>query len=300
VVTVPERRAAVHELQERFAFSERHACELVGCARSTQRYSTRRPEPLQLCERLGTLARERPRFGYRRLKILLEREGFHVNHKRVYRLYTLAGLKLRGKRSKRRCGERRGPSSAPLAINDRWSMDFVSDRLADGRAFRAFAVVDDFGKRCTAIEVDTSLPGERVIRALERAIEMYGKPRRLVMDNGPEFTCRAFLAWVLRRGIEPCWIDPGKPIQNAYAESFNSRFRDECLNQHVFMDLRDARALIEEWRADYNAIRPHTSLGGLAPDDFSSLRSSGVPADRSELMGQLPEEAQKPEARRLS
>jgi len=300
VVTVTERRAMVEHLQTAHSFSERHACELVDFARSSQRYEARRPDSPQLRERLGTLARERPRFGYRRLKIMLDREGFHVNHKRVYRLYTLAGLKLRGKRSKRRCGERRGPIVTAQAVNDRWSMDFVSDRLADGRAFRAFAAVDDFGKRCTAIEVDTSLPGVRVIRALERAIEMYGKPRRLVMDNGPEFTCRAFVAWIVRRGIEPCWIEPGKPIQNAYAESFNSRFRDECLNQHVFLDLPEARDLIEEWRVDYNAIRPHSSLGGLAPDEFSSLRSTGVPVERSELSDPSPEENQKPETRRLS
>ena len=162
----------VEHLQTAHSFSERLACELVDVARSSRRYEPRRPEPPELRDRLGALASERPRFGYRRLKILLDREGFPVNHKRGYRLYTLTGLKLCGKRSKRRCGERRGPTLLAQEINDRWSMDFVSDRLADGGAFRPLAVVDDCGRRCTAIEVDTSLLGPRVIRALERAIEM--------------------------------------------------------------------------------------------------------------------------------
>ena len=150
-------------------------------------------------------------------------------------------------------------------------MDFVSDRLGDGRQFRTLTVVDDFVKRCPVLEVDTSISGERVTRALDRAIEMYGKPWQMVMDNGPEFTSRALLEWATRRGIVLVWIEPGKPIQNAYAESFNSRFRDECLNQHHFTTLDDARALIESWRQDYNTVRPHTSLGGETPERFLEL-----------------------------
>ena len=270
----------VAHLQATHGFSQRHACELTSFARSSQRYRARRIEDPRVLKRLKELAHERPRFGYERLHILLRRDGFLVNQKRVRRLYRLAGLKLRGKRGKRRCGERRGLPSAPSFANDRWSMDFVSDRLAEGRPFRALAIVDDFTKRCVAIEVDTSLSGLRVIRTLEAAIECYGKPKRLVMDNGPEFTCRAFLAWVMRLGIEPCWIEPGKPVQNAYAESFNARFRDECLDQHVFEGLRDARDLIDGWRADYNGLRPHTSLGGLTPNEFASTLSGGMPPDR--------------------
>ena len=300
MVTPPLRRAVVQEVMDVHGFSERHACDVTGFARSSQRYQARRRSYAELSMRLAALAGDRPRFGYRRLHIMLGREGFKANHKLVYRLYRLAGLKLRGKRGKRRCGERRGKPLPPIAINDRWSMDFVSDRLVDGRAFRAFAVVDDVSKRCVVIEVDTSLPGLRVIRALEQAIDCYGKPNRLVMDNGPEFTSRAFLAWVQRRGIEPCWIDPGKPIQNAYAESFNSRFRDECLNQHVFTTVADARALIEGWRVDYNSLRPHSSLGGLAPDDFSASQAGGVPPSSEALMCSSPEEQQIQTPRRLT
>jgi putative transposase len=270
----------VEHIEREHGFSERRALRATGFPRSTQRYRARRVEDPLVVERLTALAHQRPRFGYERLHILLRREGFIVNHKRVRRLYKLAGLKLRAKRGKRRLGERRGLPLAPVALNDRWSMDFVSDRLADGRAFRALAIVDDYAKRCNAIEVDTSLPGLRVIRALEAAIERYGKPKRIVMDNGPEFTCRAFLAWVLRRDIEPCWIEPGKPIQNAYIESFNARFRDECLDQHFFESLRDARALIADWRDDYNRLRPHTSLGGRSPNEFISSLAGGMPPAR--------------------
>lgn len=269
MVSIQERRATTEYLQSTYSFSERHTCRLLALPRSSQRYTSRRVMIPGLLERLLALAHERPRFGYQRLHLLLRRDGFGVNHKCVYRLYKLSGLALRKKRGKRRCGERRGQAAPSSGINDRWSMDFVSDRLVDGRAFRVFAVVDDFGKRCNAVEIDTSLPGLRVIRALERAIELYGKPNRIVMDNGPEFTCLIFIAWLLRQGIEPCWIEPGKPIQNAYAESFNARFRDECLNQHVFTSVPHARALIEDWRQDYNAVRPHTSLDGLTPDEFA-------------------------------
>ena len=299
-MTPPLRRAVVNELMEQNGFSERHACDVTGFARSSQRYQARRRSYAELSTRLAALAGDRPRFGYRRLHILLDREGFKANHKLVYRLYRLAGLKLRGKRSKRRCGERRGKPLPPIAINDRWSMDFVSDRLVDGRAFRAFAVVDDVSKRCVVIEVDTSLPGLRVTRALEKAIDCYGKPNRLVMDNGPEFTNRAFLAWVQGRGIEPCWIDPGKPIQNACAESFDSRFRDEFLNQHVFTTLADARARIEGWRVDDDSLRPPTSLGGLAPDDFSASQAGGVPPSSEALMCSSPEKQQISKTRRLT
>ena len=173
--------------------------------------------------------------------------------------------------------------------NQSWSMDFVSDRLGDGRQFRTLTVVDNFVKRCPVLEVDTSISGERVTRALDRAIEMYGKPWQMVMDNGPEFTSRALLEWATRRGIELVWIEPGKPIQNAYAESFNSRFRDECLNQHHFTTLDDARALIESWRQDYNTVRPHTSLGGETPERFFELWAEAASSGCSQgRQSQLP------------
>jgi putative transposase len=167
--------------------------------------------------------------------------------------------------------------------NESWSMDFVSDRLSDGRQFRPLTVVDDFVKRSPVLEIDTSISRERVTRALDRAIEAHGKPRRLVMDTGTEFTSRALLAWAARLGIELVWIEPGKPIQNAYAGSFNARLRDEYLNQHHFLSLGDARGLIELWRQDYNELRPHTSLGGETPERFFELWSEAMASDQSRL-----------------
>ena len=261
--------------------SQRRACRVIDQPRATQRYILRREEVPRLRERLIELAQQRPRFGYPRLHLLLRREGFLVNRKRVYRIYRHSGLTLRSKRRRRGAQRERRPMTPAVGANQSWSLDFVADRLGDGRPFRTLTVVDDFVKRCPVLEVDTSLSGERVTRDLDRAIDVYGKPRRLVMDNGPEFTSRAFIAWAGRRGIELVWIDPGKPIQNAYAESFNARFRDECLNQHHFTTLEDARALIESWRLDYNLLRPHTSLGGESPERFFELWSEAMASDQS-------------------
>jgi putative transposase len=281
MVSGPERRQVTAFLQETFDMSERRACRVLDQSRSTQRYGSRRVEIPRLRERLVELAQARPRFGYPRLHLLLRREGFPVNRKRVYRLYCASGLKLRPKRRRKGAPRERHPMTPAAKVNASWSLDFVSDRLADGRAFRTLTVVDDFLKRCPALEVDTSITGARVTRTLDRAIEIHGKPDRLIMDNGPEFTSRAMIEWAGRRGIELAWIDPGKPIQNAFAESFNSRFRDECLNQHHFTTLDDARALIEAWRQDYNSVRPHTSLRGETPERFFELWSEAMASDQS-------------------
>jgi len=277
----PEKRQVTAFLQETFDMSERRACRVIDQSRSTQRYASRRPEIPRLRERLVALAEARPRFGYPRLHLLLRREGFHVNRKRIYRLYRVAGLKLRPKRRPRAAPRERHPMTPAARANASWSLDFVSDRLADGRQFRTLTVVDDFVKRCPVLEVDTSISGARVTRAIDMAIEIHGKPDRLIMDNGPEFTSRAMIEWASRRGIELAWIEPGKPIQNAYAESFNARFRDECLNQHHFTTLGDARAIIEAWRQDYNTVRPHTSLGGETPERFFELWSEAMASDQS-------------------
>ena len=279
MVSLAEKKVAVHFLRQDFELSERRACALVELPRATQRYRSRRPQIAGLRERLVELAHQRTRFGYPRLHMLLRREGFAVNRKRVYRLYRDAGLKLRPKRRKRVAALRRGPMEATHAPNERWSMDFDSDALSSGRRFRVLNIVDDFSKLSPAIEVDTSLPGLRVIRTLERAIDLHGKPKLIVMDNGPEFTCKALDQWAWTQGISLHWIDPGKPVQNAYVESFNGRFRDECLNQHHFLSLEDARNLIEGWHGDYNSIRPHTSLRGLAPEEFLRTVSEGSPSD---------------------
>ncbi len=214
------------------------------------------------------LAEKRRRFGYPRLHLLLRREGFKISRKLVYRLYRDAGLKLRSKRKKSQISELRRTLVPAEWINDRWSMDFVSDTLADGRPFRTLTIVDDFTKLCPAMEVDTSISGVRVTRVLDRAIELHGTPNMIVVDNGPEFRSKALDAWAKQQGVHLHWIQPGKPTQNAYIESFNGRLRDECLNQHDFVGLDDARALIEGWREDYNELRPHTSLRGQSPNEF--------------------------------
>ena len=229
-------------MKEGFERSERRACELAGMGRSSYRYVPRRCEEAELRERLQALAAERRRFGYRRLTVMLRREGRTVNHKRVYRLYREEGLAVRRKRKgKRAAGAARQPRTTPTRCQERWSMDFVSDALSDGRKFRSLNIVDDFNRECLATEVDTSIPGARVVRVLERLGEVNGWPEVLVMDNGPEFAGQALDVWAYERQVRLHFIEPGKPVQNAFIESFNGKFRDECLNEHWFVTLADAR-----------------------------------------------------------
>ncbi len=263
------RRLAVGRLRDRFRVSVRRACEVLKLAESTYRYRSKRQEPEGLRERLLELAGQRPRFGYRRLHLLLQREGWSVNHKLIQRMYREEDLAVRRKKRKRVAQTARRPKPVPEGPNERWSMDFMSDSLATGRCFRTFNVLDDFSRECLAIEVDSSLSGERVTRVLDRLLEERGQPKSLVMDNGPEFTSRALDEWAYRHGVALDFIRPGKPIENCFVESFNGKFRDECLNQHWFTSLRDARSQIEPWRLDYNQVRPHSSLGGLPPAVFA-------------------------------
>jgi putative transposase len=274
---VSERRAATDYAVSAHAMSERRACRLTGLSRSTRRYRKRRTEPEGLRKRLIELATERPRFGYPRLHILLRREGFKVNRKRVYRLYRQEGLKIRVKRRRKFAALKRGRLAPPVKPNERWSLDFVSDTLADGRTLRVLTVVDDFTKLSPIVAIGVSLSSGHVIRALKQAIDLHGKPAMLVTDNGPEFTSKAFDAWCYASGIKLHTISPGKPTENAYVESFNGKLRDECLNQHHFTDLLDACELIEDWRSDYNDVRPHTSLAGLTPAEFVRRSTGGSP-----------------------
>jgi len=220
-------------------------------------------------DRLQAHAAERPRFGYRRLHPLVDREGLHVNHKRVSGVYREAGLQVRRRRRKRLT---RGPMPLPVPsrCGERWSIDFMVDTLADGRGFRTLNIVDDFTRECVAIDVDRSLPGVRVVRVLDRLAETIGLPELLVMDNGPEFSGRALDTWAYARGVQLRFIRPGKPIENAFVESFNGKFRDECLNEHWFASVADARALIEAWRVDDNTARPHRALHGATPEQFAN------------------------------
>lgn len=276
---------------EQYGVSQRRASGLLQMWRSTLRLQVHPREDGPVLTELRRLAGERPRFGYRRLYVMLRRKGVLVNHKRVHRLYRLEGLSLKRKGRKRRRGARVGRLLTATRINERWSMDFVSDSLADGRQFRTLTIVDDHSRLCPAVEVDTSLSGVRVARVLDRAAEKHGLPETIVSDNGPEFISKAMDRWAYERGVKLHFIQPGKPTQNAFAESFNGRFREECLNEHWFITLADAREKIEAWRRDYNSARPHSSLGDLTPEEFvkngAGLRSldatSGPPSTTEAL-----------------
>jgi putative transposase len=232
------------------------------------RYVSRRPDDAPLRQRLEALALQRRRFGYRRLHVLLQREGIVVNHKRLRRVYRAANLQVR-KRIKRRVALGRGtPPPLVNRINERWSLDFVHEVLRDGRRMRILTIVDDYSREALAIELDTSLPSPRVTRTLDHLGSLRGYPETIVLDNGPELTSLAMLRWAADRNVRLHHIDPGKPTQNAYIESFNGKFRDECLNEHEFWSLGEARAVIDAWRLDYNHARPHAALGNRTPEEF--------------------------------
>ena len=245
--------------------------------RSVARYHPHSVEPRELRKRLTALAAERRRFGYRRLWVLLRREGFAVNHKRVYRLYREEGLSVRRRKRKRMAGVARVPRFAAERANQRWSMDFVSDALGNGRRIRVLTVIDDFTRECLATEVDTSLPGLRVARVLDRLALERGLPESITVDNGPEFTRKTQDAWAYAHEVHLHFIDPGKPVQNAYIESFNGRLRDECLNEHWFMSLPAARSIVEAWRDDSNTVRPHSALGNRTPEEFAEQMARKTP-----------------------
>jgi putative transposase len=243
--------------------------------RSTVRYQSKRPDDAALRLRLRELAAERRRFGYRRLGWMLAREGHVMNHKRLYRLYREEKLMVRRRGRRKRALGTRTPMVVPHAINQRWSLDFVSDTLSDGRRFRLLCVVDDFSRECLATVVDTSLGGVRVVRELERLATERAVPQEVVSDNGTELTSGAVLRWATGR-LAWHYIEPGKPVQNAFIESFNSKLRDECLNEHLFLSLAGARETIEAWRHDYNYLRPHGSLGALTPNEFAILKRQEI------------------------
>lgn len=268
MVTPADRRTAVIAAMAAANISERRACRYTGFARASQRYQAQRPPRAALRARLHTLALLRPRWGYRRLYRLLRREGTIVNRKLVQRVYREEGLSVR-RRKRKRVAVVRVPIAPPTARNERWSMDFVSDALADGRKIRALTIVDEYTRESPAIEVDHSLPGARVVQVLERLRATRGLPKTIVCDNGPEFRGEALDQWATLRGVTLQFIEPGKPVQNAFSESFNGRLRDECLNESWFVSLRDARETIEAWRLDYNNVRPHSGLADATPAAFA-------------------------------
>jgi putative transposase len=264
---LPAVKAVVEQLKQDFAFSERRACGVMQLPVSTFRYRSSRCDN-ELRSRLVELAREKPRFGYRRLHVLLQRDGERVNHKRVWRVYRAAGLSVRRKRRKRLA--RMGTSMvAATKANQRWSLDFVSDGLASGRAIRLLSIVDTYTRECLALDVDTSFPSPRVTRVLNTLIAARGRPERIRCDNGPELTSRHFLAWCIERKITLEHIQPGRPMQNGHVESFNGKLRDEFLNVSWFRNLFDARLQTHRWRKDYNEMRPHSSLDYRTPLEFA-------------------------------
>ena len=271
-------RAARDEVE----LSERRACGLVEIDRSSARYRPRRRDDAPLRQRLRELANQRRRYGYRRLHVLLRREGWVVNHKRVYRLYRAEGLRVGQRKRKRSAARGRVPLVAPTRVNQGWSMDFMADALAHGRRFRALNIVDEYTREAPAIEVDTSLPGARVVRVLEELKQQGRKPEWIVTDNGPEFTGKDLDEWAYKNGVRRETIRPGRPMENGYIESFNGKMREECLNEHWFVDLADAREKIEAWRVDYNTRRPHSALGYQTPAEFAhravALRSPTAPS----------------------
>lgn len=269
-------KASVEHIREKFAFTERRACRLLLVAVSSYRYQPRHNDD-SLRERLMSLAREKPRFGYRRLHVLLERAGECVNHKRVHRVYREAGLALRRKKRKH-CVRQHTPLGVYTAANQEWALDFVHDVLASGRSIRVLNVIDAFTRESLALEVDTSFAGLRVTRVLDEIIAERGKPQAIRCDNGPELTSRHFLAWAFDRGIRLVYIQPGKPTQNAYVESFNGKLREECLRVSWFQNLFEARRILARWRQDYNHARPHSSLGYRTPAEFAVLKSVGKDA----------------------
>lgn len=244
--------------------SQRRACRLVGVDPKTVRRA-RAPDHPEIRGRMRAIASERRRFGYRRIGLMLEREGITMNHKKLRRLYREEGLSVRRRRGRKRATGTRQPLAVPDGPGQRWSLDFLADVFGPGRRFRILAIIDDFSRECLALVADTSLPGTRVARELDAVLRLYGRPQVIVSDNGTELTSRAMLEWQTRNGVEWHYIQPGKPTQNAFIESFNGRLRDELLNEEVFDTLADARRRLARWRHDYNHVRPHSALGGLTP-----------------------------------
>ncbi|MBV9813143.1 MAG: IS3 family transposase [Acetobacteraceae bacterium] len=238
---------------------------MLGTDRNTIRYRSVRPDDAVVRVRLRGLAAERRRFGYRRLGVLLRREGIVMNHKKLRRLYREERLQVRRRGGRKRALGTRSPLVRAERPNGRWSLDFASDTLADGRRFRMLCVIDDFSRECLGLIADTSLSGARVARELDAIVAVRGTPDVIVSDNGTELTSTAILRWSQERMVAWHYIAPGKPQQNAFAESFIGRLRDECLNETVFTSLRHARAVLAEWRRDYNEVQPHSACAGSAP-----------------------------------
>lgn len=262
------RKQAARHLIEQHRISERAACQLAGISRTGFRYQAKPKDDGALRARLKELAAKQSAYGYLLLHGLLKAEGLVVNRKRTYRIYTEEGLQVRTKRRKK-LQRPRQPLEVPGAVNERWSMDFVSDQLAGGRRFRVLNVVDDFSREVVGQLVSVSISGHQVARFLSQLCEARGKPAKIVCDNGTEFTSKAMFFWSKETGVGLGFIQPGKPTQNAFVESLNGKFRNECLNRHWFRTMEEARAEIDLWREHYNHVRPHSALNYLPPVEYA-------------------------------
>jgi putative transposase len=274
VVTAAQRRQAVRQLREAFGVSERRACRVLGQPRSTQRQAPKpKEEEGRLVARLLELVRQHPRYGYRRIWALLRREGWRVNRKRVWRLWRRQGLKVpRKQRKKRRLGSSanscvRRPAEHKGHV---WSWDFLHDRTTDGGPLKWFTLVDEYTRECVALEVRRSMTAKAVSAVLAEVVRQRGAPAHIRSDNGPEFVARAIRAWLAGAGVETLYVEPGAPWENGYAESFNSKVRDELLNAEEFTSLLEARVLGKAWKEEYNHARPHSSLGYRAPAEVGA------------------------------
>ncbi len=269
MVTPDVKRDAVAQVCKQHGVSQRRACEVLSVDRSSVRYRSIRPDDADIPEAMKLVASERRRFGYRRIHVMLGRQGIIMNLKKLRRLYREEKLTVRKRGGRKRALGTRRPLALPSRANERWSLDFVSDAFTDGRRFRVLAVVDDSTRECLALVADTSLSGRRLVRELDAVIARRGKPRTIVSDNGTEMTSMAVLEWCQSTHVEWHYIAPGKPMQNGFVESFNGSFCDECLNETLFSSLTQARIEIAAWKEDYNRNRPHSSLGNITPSEFA-------------------------------
>jgi len=254
---------------ERHGFSQRRACTLVQVSRTVMHYRPRfNGLNDRLRRRLKELAEKHRRYGHIRLYVLIRREGFKVNHKRTERIYRAEKLSLRIRRRRKFAAVVRSPLPPATRPNERWAMDYIHDSLWNGRKFRTLSIVDTYTRECMTVEADTSLPGGRAVRILEQLGDLKGLPDSIRVDNGPEFISKVLDEWAYRHGVKLDFIRPGKPVENAYVESFHGKFRDECLNENYFLDIQEAKNKIEEWRIEYNTFRPHSSLNYKTPEEF--------------------------------
>ena len=268
------RRTLAYKIVEVYEVSARRACRLMKLHRRTLVYKSQAKQHPELKLRLRDLALTRIRFGYRRLTVMLQREGWQVGKKRVYRFYRELGLVMRTKRYRKRAGQARGIQPQAQRANERWSMDFVTDRLQDGRYFRTLTIVDQYTRECPLLYAAQSLSGKAVAACLSQLAHERGLPKTITVDNGTEFYSKAMDAWAYENQVKLDFIRPGKPVENGFIESFNGRLRDECLNTHLFFSVEDAREKLERWREDYNTCRPHGSLANLPPAEFAQRARS--------------------------